>query len=127
MSDIQDIAQTLGNLTITEVVSLRKMLEAEWGVSGDPAPAQPYVDKFAPAPVVEEPTEFSVWLMGSGDKKINVIKVVRQMAPLLGLKEAKELVDGAPNMILSAVTKDVATLMRFKLEEAGASVEVRPA
>lgn len=125
MSDTQNIAALLGNLTITQVVELRKMLESQWGVSGDPVAIQPaqVFNKFSPAPV-EEPTEVAVWLLSAGDKKINVIKVVREVTTL-GLKEAKDLVDGAPKVVKEGLGKEDAAGISQRLTLAGATTEVK--
>ena len=116
MADIQTIANDLSGLTVMQVAELVKMLEEKWGVSaaaggGAAAPA-------------EEKTEFAVHLTAAGDKKINVIKVVREVTSL-GLKEAKDLVDGAPKVVKDGVTKDEAAAIKKKFEEVGATVEVK--
>ena len=112
MADIQAIANQLSELTVMQVSELVKTLEGKWGVSAAAA---------APA---EEQTEFAVHLTAAGDKKINVIKVVREVTSL-GLKEAKDLVDGAPKLVKEGVTKDEAAAMKKKFEEVGATVEIK--
>ena len=127
MADIQAIANDLSNLTVLQVAELVKTLEEKWGVSaaaaapvmvaGGGAPAQ----QAAPA---EEKTEFAVHLTSAGDKKINVIKVVREVTSL-GLKEAKDLVDGAPKVVKEGISKEEAATIKKKFEEVGATVEVK--
>jgi len=127
MADIQAIANQLSELTVMQMAELSKLLEDKWGVSA----AAPMMMAAAGAPAagaavaaVEEQTEFAVHLMGAGDKKINVIKVVREVTSL-GLKEAKDLVDGAPKLVKEGLTKDEAAAMKKKFEEVGAQVEIR--
>jgi len=128
MADIQAIAKDLSSLTVMQVAELVKMLEEKWGVSA--AAAAPVMMAAAGAPAAgaaaaaEEQTEFAVHLMGAGDKKINVIKVVREVTSL-GLKEAKDLVDGAPKLVKEGVSKDEAAAIRKKFEDVGAQVEVK--
>jgi len=127
MADIQAIANDLGNLTVLQVAELVKTLEEKWGVSA--AAAAPVMmaaggGASAPAAVAEEQTEFAVHLTSAGDKKINVIKVVREVTSL-GLKEAKDLVDGAPKVVKEGVSKEEAATIKKKFEEVGASVEVK--
>jgi large subunit ribosomal protein L7/L12 len=127
MADIQAIANDLSSLTVMQVAELVKMLEEKWGVSA--AAAAPVMMAAAGAPAagaaaVEEQTEFAVHLTGAGDKKINVIKVVREVTSL-GLKEAKDLVDGAPKIVKEGVSKDEAAAIKKKFEEVGATVEVK--
>jgi len=129
MADIQTIANELSGLTVMQVAELVKMLEEKWGVSA--AAAAPMMMAAAGAPAAggaaapaEEKTEFAVHLMAAGDKKINVIKVVREVTSL-GLKEAKDLVDGAPKLVKEGVTKDEAAAMKKKFEEVGATVEIK--
>jgi large subunit ribosomal protein L7/L12 len=127
VADIQAIANDLSSLTVMQVAELVKMLEEKWGVSA--AAAAP-VMMAAGAPAagaaapVEEKTEFAVHLMGAGDKKINVIKVVREVTSL-GLKEAKDLVDGAPKVVKEGLSKDEAAAVKKKFEEVGAQVEIK--
>ena len=111
MADIQAIANQLSELTVIQMAELSKLLEEKWGVSAAAAPA-------------EEKTEFAVHLTSAGDKKINVIKVVREVTSL-GLKEAKDLVDGAPKVVKEGLTKDEAAAMKKKFEEVGATVEIK--
>jgi len=130
MADIQTIANDLSGLTVMQVAELVKMLEEKWGVSA--AAAAPVMmgggagaaAGGAAAAPAEEKTEFAVHLTATGDKKINVIKVVREVTSL-GLKEAKDLVDGAPKMVKEGVTKDEAAAIKKKFEEVGATVEVK--
>jgi len=124
---LEKIVAELDSLTLMEAAELSKMLQDKWGVSAA-APvmmgAMPAAAAAAAAPV-EEKTEFDVVLKDGGAKKIEVIKVVRQLIPSLGLKEAKDMVDGAPQTVLSAVSKEAAADARAKLETAGAGVEVK--
>jgi large subunit ribosomal protein L7/L12 len=128
MADIQAIANDLSNLTVLQVAELVKMLEEKWGVSA--AAAAPVMMAAAGAPAAgvaaaaEEQTEFAVHLMSAGDKKINVIKVVREVTSL-GLKEAKDLVDGAPKVVKEGVSKEEAATIKKKFEEVGAQVEIK--
>ncbi len=126
MADLEKIAEDLSNLTVIEAAELSTMLEEKWGVSA----AAP-VAVAAAAPGVEgggaaaaEKDSFNVELTSFGDKKINVIKEVRAITGL-GLKEAKDLVEGAPNTIKEDLTKDEAEKIKTKLEEAGATVELK--
>lgn len=122
MANIEKIAEELSSLTVMEAADLSKLLEEKWGVSA----AAPAAVMAAPAAVAaeEEKTEFDVILASAGDQKINVIKVVRAITGL-GLKEAKDLVDGAPSTVKQAVSKADADKMKAELEEAGAKVEVK--
>jgi large subunit ribosomal protein L7/L12 len=128
MADIQTIANDLSGLTVMQVAELVKVLEGKWGVSA--AAAAPVMMAAAGAPAagaaaaVEEQTEFAVHLVTTGDKKINVIKVVREVTSL-GLKEAKDLVDGAPKLVKEGVSKDEAAAIKKKFEEVGAVVEIK--
>jgi large subunit ribosomal protein L7/L12 len=127
VADIQAIANDLSSLTVMQVAELVKLLEEKWGVSA--AAAAPVMMAAAGAPaaaaaVAEEQTEFAVHLMSAGDKKINVIKVVREVTSL-GLKEAKDLVDGAPKLVKEGVSKDEAAAIKKKFEEVGAGVEIK--
>ena len=130
MADIQVIANDLSGLTVMQVAELVKVLEGKWGVSA--AAAAPVMAAAAggaaaggaAAAVAEEQTEFAVHLMSAGDKKINVIKVVREVTSL-GLKEAKDLVDGAPKVVKEGISKDEAAAIKKKFEEVGAQVEVK--
>lgn len=123
MADLEAIAENLSSLTVIEAASLVKMLEEKWGVSAA-APVAMAAAAAGPAEAVEEQTEFDVILQEVGAKKINVIKAVREVTSL-GLKEAKDLVDGAPKPIKEAVTKDEAEAIKKKFEEQGAKVEVK--
>jgi large subunit ribosomal protein L7/L12 len=125
---LEKIVAELDSLTLMEAAELSKMLQDKWGVSAA-APvmmgAMPAAGAAAAAAPVEEKTEFDVVLKDGGAKKIEVIKVVRQLIPNLGLKEAKDMVDGAPQTVLSAVSKEAAADAKAKLEAAGAGVEVK--
>jgi large subunit ribosomal protein L7/L12 len=126
MADINAIAEQIQGLTLLEASQLVKMLEEKLGVSAAAAAvavAAPAAGGAA-APAAEEKTEFTVVLTGAGANKINVIKVVRELTSL-GLKEAKDLVDGAPKTVKEGVTKDEAEAMKKKFTEAGATVEVK--
>ena len=116
-----DILEAVGNMSVMEVVELIKAFEEKFGVTAAAASAGPAV---AAAAVVEEQTEFNVMLLEAGEKKVNVIKAVRELTGL-GLKEAKAVVDGAPAMVLEAVAKDAADKAKAALEEAGAKVELK--
>ena len=128
MADIQTIANQLSELSVLQVSELVKTLEEKWGVSA--AAAAPVMmaggggGAAAPAAAAEEKTEFAVHLTNAGDKKINVIKVVREVTSL-GLKEAKDLVDGAPKVVKEGVSKDEAASIKKKFEEVGATVEIK--
>ena len=127
MPTIDEIAEQLDRLTLLEAAQLSKMLQEKWGVSAA-APvavaAMPGAGAGAGAAAVEEKTEFDVILGAAGEKKIQVIKVVRELTGL-GLKEAKDLVDGAPKPVKEKVTKAEAEDMKKKLEEQGATVSVK--
>ena len=129
MANVEQIAEELNKLTLLEAAELSKMLQEKWGVSAA-APmavaAMPGVGGGAAAggAAVEEKTEFDVILGAAGEKKIQVIKVVRELTGL-GLKEAKDLVDGAPKPVKEKVTKAEAEDMKKKLEEQGAQVQVK--
>ena len=122
MSDLNKIIEDLSKLTVVEAAELSKQLEEEWGVTA----AAPVAAAAAPgaAPAAEEKSEFSLFLAGVGDKKINVIKEVRAITGL-GLKEAKDLVEGAPKEIKAGVPKKEADEFKKKLEAAGAKVELK--
>ena len=125
MADLAKIADELSELSVMEAAELSKMLEEKWGVSAAAAPvAVAAVAGGADAGAAAEKDEFDVVLTAAGDKKINVIKEVRSITGL-GLKEAKELVDGAPKTLKEAVAKAEAEEMKKKLEEAGATVELK--
>ncbi|MEZ5937675.1 MAG: 50S ribosomal protein L7/L12 [Hyphomonadaceae bacterium] len=125
MSKLEQIVEDLSSLTVLEAAELAKLLEDKWGVSAAApvAMAMPVGGGAAAAPV-EEKTEFTVVLKDAGDKKINVIKVVREVNPALGLKEAKDLVEAAPKPLKEGVTKEEAETIKKKLEEAGAKVDL---
>jgi len=131
MADLQKLVEELSSLTVMEAAELKKMLEEAWGVEAV-APmamgAMPMMAAGAAAPTAveeeEEKTEFTVVLKDVGPKKIEVIKVVRSLTNL-GLKEAKDLVEGAPNTVLEDVSKDAAEDAKKKLEEAGAVIEIK--
>ena len=127
MADIEKLAEDLSALTVLEAAELAKLLEDKWGVSVAAAPvavaAMP-AGGDAGAGGAEEKTEFDVILASIGDKKINVIKEVRSITGL-GLKEAKDLVEGAPKPVKEGASKDEADEIKSKLEEAGATVEVK--
>jgi large subunit ribosomal protein L7/L12 len=127
MADIEKLAEDLSALTVLEAAELAKLLEDKWGVSAAAAPvavaAMPSGGD-AGAGGAEEKTEFDVILASIGDKKINVIKEVRSITGL-GLKEAKDLVEGAPKPVKEGASKDEADEIKSKLEEAGATVEVK--
>jgi large subunit ribosomal protein L7/L12 len=125
MADLQSIAENLSSLTVMEAAQLVKMLEEKWGVSAAaPVAAAAVGGGPVAAAAVEEQTEFEVILKEVGDNKINVIKVVREVTSL-GLKEAKDLVDGAPKTVKEGVTKDDAAAMKKKFEAVGAKVEIK--
>jgi len=126
MADLEKIVEDLSGLTLLEAAELTKMLEEKWGVSAAApmAGAMPMAGAPGAAEEAEEQTEFDVVLKEIGPKKINVIKEVRALTNL-GLREAKEVVDGAPSTILEAVNKESAEEARAKLEEVGAVIEVK--
>ncbi len=124
MADMTRLVEELSALTVLEAAELSKMLEEKWGVSAAaPAAAAPSGPVAVAAPV-EEQTEFTVILAKVGDKKINVIKEVRTITGL-GLKEAKDLVEGAPKAVKEGVNKDEAEKLKKQLEEQGAAVEIK--
>jgi large subunit ribosomal protein L7/L12 len=123
MADLSKIVDTLSSLTVLEAADLAKMLEEKWGVSAAAAVAVAGPAAAAAAPV-EAQTEFTVMLMAAGDKKIEVIKEVRALTGL-GLKEAKDLVEGAPKAVKEGVNKEEADKMKATLEKAGAKVELK--
>ena len=128
MADLSKIVEDLSALTVLEAAELSKLLEEKWGVSAAApmAMAMPAGGgAAAPAAAVEEQTEFTVVLTSGGDKKINVIKEVRGIRSDLGLKEAKDLVEGAPANVLENVSKSAAEEAKKKLEEAGAKVDIK--
>jgi large subunit ribosomal protein L7/L12 len=125
-TNIEEIAEKLDALTLLEAAQLSKLLQEKWGVSAAAAVAvaAPAAGGAAAAPAAEEKTEFDVILSAAGDKKIQVIKVVREITSL-GLKEAKDLVDGAPKPVKEKIGKAEAADLKKKLEEVGATVEVK--
>ena len=124
MADLQKIVDTLSTLTVLEAAELAKMLEEKWGVSAAAPVAMMAAGGGAAAAPVEEKTEFTVVLTSAGAQKINVIKEVRAITSL-GLKEAKDLVEGAPKPVKEGVTKDEADKIKKQLEAAGATVELK--
>ena len=124
MADLETIAENLSSLTVMEAAGLVKMLEEKWGVSAAAPVAVAAAPGAGPAAAEEEQTEFEVILKEVGAKKINVIKAVREVTSL-GLKEAKDLVDGAPKPIKEGATKDEAEEIKKKFEEQGATVEIK--
>jgi large subunit ribosomal protein L7/L12 len=127
MADLQKIVEELSGLTLLEAAELTKLLEEKWGVSAASlavAAVPGAVAGAAAAPVAEEKTEFDVILTGVGEKKIQVIKVVRELTNL-GLKEAKDLVEGVPKPVKEGISKEEAETVKKKMEEVGASVEIK--
>jgi large subunit ribosomal protein L7/L12 len=128
-TDTAKVLETLGKMTVLELVELKNAIEEEWGVTAA-APVAAAAGAAGPAvagdgaAAAEEKSEFDVVLTGAGDKKIQVIKVVRAITGL-GLKEAKDLVDGAPNPVKEGVAQEEADSIKSQLEEAGASVELK--
>ncbi|MEP6967305.1 MAG: 50S ribosomal protein L7/L12 [Pseudomonadota bacterium] len=127
MSKLEKLVDDLSALTVLEASELSKLLEDKWGVSAAApvAMAAAGPSAAAPAEAAEEQTEFTVVLTGAGEKKINVIKEVRSIRPDLGLKEAKDLVEAAPQNVKENVSKQEAEDVKTKLEAAGASVTVK--
>ncbi len=126
MADLEKIVDDLSVLTVIEAAELSKLLEDKWGVSAAAPIALAAVDPAAggDAGAAEEQSEFDVILASFGEKKINVIKEVRALTGL-GLKEAKDLVEGVPNAIKEGISKDEADAIKTKLEEAGATIEIK--
>jgi large subunit ribosomal protein L7/L12 len=124
MADLQKIVDDLSGLTVLEAAELAKMLEEKWGVSAAAPVAMMAAGGGAEAAVAEEQTEFTVVLTAAGAQKINVIKEVRAITQL-GLKEAKDLVEGAPKPVKEGIPKDEAEKIKKQLEDAGASVELK--
>jgi large subunit ribosomal protein L7/L12 len=127
MSKLEKLVEELSTLSVLEAAELSKLLEEKWGVSAA-APVAVAVAggaAAAPAEAAEEQTEFTVVLVDGGDKKINVIKEVRGVRPDLGLKEAKDLVEGAPQNVVENVSKQQAEEVSKKLTEAGAKVQIK--
>ncbi|WEK58703.1 MAG: 50S ribosomal protein L7/L12 [Candidatus Brevundimonas phytovorans] len=126
MADLAKIVEELSALTVLEAAELSKLLEDKWGVSAAaPVAVAAAGGAAAPAEAAEEQTEFTVVLIDGGDKKINVIKEVRGVRTDLGLKEAKDLVEGAPQNVVENVSKQVAEELKKKLEEAGAKIQIK--
>lgn len=125
MADLVKIVDELSSLTILEAAELSKMLEEKWGVSAAAAVAVAAPGAGAGATQTEEKTEFDVELTDAGANKINVIKEVRALVPDLGLKEAKELVDGAPKVVKVGASKEEAEKFKKQLEAAGAKVTIK--
>ena len=124
MADLQKIVDDLSSLTVLEAAELAKLLEEKWGVSAAAAVAVAAAPGGGAAAPVEEKTEFTVVLAAAGDKKIEVIKEVRAITGL-GLKEAKDLVEGAPKNVKEGIAKDEAEKIKAQLEKAGAKVELK--
>ena len=128
MANLEKLVDDLSALTVLEAAELSKLLEEKWGVSAAAPVAVAAAGggaAAAPAEAAEEQTEFTVVLTAGGDKKINVIKEVRGVRPDLGLKEAKDLVEGAPQNVKENVSKQEAEEVKKKLEEAGATVQIK--
>ncbi len=125
MADLAKIVEELSSLTVLEAAELSKMLEEKWGVSAAAAVAVAAGPTASGAAASEEKTEFDVELTEAGANKINVIKEVRAIVPELGLKEAKELVEGAPKVVKSGVSKEDADKFKKQLEAAGAKVTIK--
>ena len=127
MSKLEKLVEELSTLSVLEAAELSKLLEEKWGVSAAAPVAVAAVGgaAAAPAEAAEEQTEFTVVLVDGGDKKINVIKEVRGVRPDLGLKEAKDLVEGAPQNVVENVSKQQAEEISKKLTEAGAKVQIK--
>jgi large subunit ribosomal protein L7/L12 len=124
MADLQKIVDDLSSLTVLEAADLAKLLEEKWGVSAAAAVAVAAGPAGAAAPAAEEKTEFNVILAAVGDKKIEVIKEVRALTGL-GLKEAKDLVEGAPKAVKEGVNKEEADKIKATLEKVGAKIELK--
>ena len=126
MADLEKIVEDLSALTVLEAAELAKLLEEKWGVSAAaPVAVAAVAGGDAGGAAAAEKDEFDVILTGAGDKKINVIKLVREVQPSLGLKEAKELVEGAPKPLKEGATKEEAEELKKKFEEAGATIELK--
>jgi large subunit ribosomal protein L7/L12 len=129
MAKLEQLVEDLSALTVLEAAELSKLLEEKWGVSAAAPVAfagpMPGAGGGEAAPAAEEQTEFTVVLTDGGDKKINVIKEVRAIRPDLGLKEAKDLVEGAPQNVKENISKQEAADIKKKLEDAGAKVDVK--
>ncbi|PTT12052.1 50S ribosomal protein L7/L12 [Caulobacter sp. HMWF025] len=125
MSKLEKLVEELSTLSVLEAAELSKMLEEKWGVSAAAPVAAAAAVAAAPVEAAEEQTEFTVVLTAGGDKKINVIKEVRGVRPDLGLKEAKDLVEGAPQNVVENVSKAQAEEIAKKLTEAGATIQIK--
>ena len=126
MADLEKIVEDLSALTVLEAAELAKLLEEKWGVSAAaPVAVAAAAGDAGGAAAAEEKDEFDVVLTSAGDKKINVIKLVREVQPSLGLKEAKELVEAAPKAVKEGAPKAEAEELKKKFEEAGATVELK--
>ena len=123
-TDTAKILDTLGKMTVLELVELKKAIEEEWGVTAAAPMAVAAPGAAAPAEAAEEKSSFDVVVTAAGEKKIQVIKVVRALTGL-GLKEAKDVVDAAPKPVKEGVTQEEAASIKAQLEEAGATVEVK--
>lgn len=124
MADLKAFAEQLVNLTVKEVNELAQILKDEYGIEPAAAPVAVAAAVSADAPVVEEKTQFDVVLKAAGPQKLAVVKLVKELTSL-GLKEAKELVDNAPNAVKEGISKDEAEALKKALEEAGAEVEMK--
>ena len=124
MANLEKLVEELSALTVLEAAQLSKLLEEKWGVSAAAPVAVAAAPGAAAAPAAEAKDEFTVMLAAAGDKKINVIKAVREITGL-GLKEAKDLVEGAPKPVKEGVAKDEAEKLKAQLEKAGAKVELK--
>ena len=124
MADLNAIVEELSGLTVLEAAELSKLLEEKWGVTAAAAAPVMMAAPGAAAEAAEEKTEFDVVLTGVGDKKINVIKAVREVTSL-GLKEAKDMVENVPKAIKEGITKEEAEELKKKFEEQGATVEIK--
>jgi large subunit ribosomal protein L7/L12 len=126
MANLEKIVEDLSALTVLEAAELAKLLEEKWGVSAAaPVAVAAVGGGGAPAAAVEEKTEFDLVLTDAGAKKIEVIKLVREVVPALGLKEAKDLVEGAPKTVKEGVSKADGEALKKKFEDAGAKVELK--
>jgi large subunit ribosomal protein L7/L12 len=123
-SSVDTVFDSLGSMTVLELVELKNKIEEEWGITAAAPVAVAAAGGGGGEAAAEEKTSFDVVLTGAGEKKIQVIKVVRAITGL-GLKEAKDLVDGAPNAVKEGIAQDEADSIKAQLEEAGASVEVK--
>ena len=121
---VEDLLEQIGNLTLIEAAELKKLMEDKFGVTAAAPMAMAMMPGAAPAAAVEEKTEFDVILVSVGDKKIEVLKVVREVTGL-GLKEAKDLVDSAPKPVKEKIKKEDAEAMKTKLEATGAKIEIK--